>query len=232
VPPRHHLREGGDGRRRPYHQGMLRISGTAVCRVAAAFSLAAVVAAMAACGGEPAEGGGEDTSSGSPSASETTEPSASSGSHEPGSSADGECGGGGVDVQEVEAARGVRLTVPAGWTVETSPAGRDTRLHGPDRDAVEGQVVVQDKYRTLDDAMRDLERLTSATTSTSRQELSLDGFDAARMHTYTGDDGVLWVAVAAVDEGELGVIAYVILEDAPGEAGTVESCLSTLRRRR
>jgi hypothetical protein len=203
---------------------VLRTSGIAVRRAAAAVALVTVVGVFAACGREPAEGGGEGTASGSPSASETAEPSASSGSHEPGSSADGECSG--VETQEVKVADGVQVEVPADWS--TPSRGGSVRLFPPDRDKGDGFIVVEQKDQTLDEAMQDVEEFNSVARPTSEQELDLAGFEAAKMTTYEYEDGTFTVHVVAVGDG-VRVNANMTREPATEQA-VVESCLSTLTR--
>lgn len=222
----------GRAARVAYDRGMYRISGNAVRRTLAASALVVVAGPLAACGGGSAGGGGggeatESTSaSESPSAAESTEAGQASGSDEPGSHADGQCGDGELKTRVVTVGEGVELTLPADW--RTKPSGAQVLLYPPNRDAGDGFVVVEDKDQSLDQAMTDVEKFNSVAEVTSEQPLDLEGFEEARLLTYEYDDGTFTVHVVAVADGTR-VNANMTRED-PSEQPAVESCLSTLTR--
>jgi hypothetical protein len=171
---------------------------------------------LAGCGDESADGG------------EAAEPQESGSS----SGADGECGGGEVQTQVVEAAEGVRLTAPAEWQVETAAQGAQVGLYPADPDAGDGFVVVEETGQTLDEAVEDTLAITAdSAEQTSEQDLELDGFDAARLLTFAYDDSdsTFSVNVVAVTDDGLRVVANMTREVAE-EQPLVESCLSSLSR--
>lgn len=161
-----------------------------------------------------------------------TEPPKSSSPAEPGSGADGGCGDGEVETQEVLAAQGVGLTVPADWRVKRARAGEAIGLYPPDRAVGDGFVLVEEKGQTLDEAVDDVLGVTAESAEqTSEQELDLEGFDRARLVTFAYDDSdaAYSVDVVAVSGG-LRVAANMTRDGDPTEQALVESCLSTLAR--
>jgi hypothetical protein len=208
---------------------MSRISGFVRRALLVPVLVAPVV--LGACGSET-EGGAEPTEtpteSGSPSPDDSTEPA----SGEPGSHADGECGGGEVETTVVEAADGVQLTAPADWQVEVAAQGSQVGLYPPERDSGDGFIVVEDTGQTLDEAVRDaLEFTADSAETTSEQDLDLEGFDGARLLTFEYDDSdrTFSVDLVAVTDDGLRVVANMTREVAD-EQPLVESCLSTLSR--
>jgi hypothetical protein len=130
----------------------------------------------------------------------------------------------------VEAAQGVSLTVPADWEVQRAKAGAANGLYPPDRDAGDGYLVVQQKQRTLDQAVDEtLASTVQAAEKTSEKDLELEGFEGARLVTFTYEDGTFSVDVVAVADGLL-VAANLTREDVPADEPVAESCLSSLSR--
>lgn len=204
--------------------------------------LAGIALALTGCGGGSArqtEGATEgapssgSSSSGSPSsASSPTSPPASGATGEAGEAADGTCGDGGFETKEVEAADGVRLTVPASWRVESREGGARVALAPEDLDAGSGGVLVQKSSQSIDEAVDEvLEQTRESAEQTSEQDLDLDGFDGARMATFSYDasGSPFLVEVVAVGGG-LRVVALMTREGVPDEQPVAESCLSTLER--
>jgi hypothetical protein len=186
---------------------------------------------LAGCGSGTEEGG-EPTETPTESGSPSADGSATPGSGEPGSDADGECGGGEVETTVVEAADGVRMTVPADWQVEVAAQGSQVGLYPPERDSGDGFLVIEETGQMLDEAVGDaLEFTAESAETTSEQDLELEGFDAARMLTFQYDDSdrTFSVDLVAVTDDGLRVVANMTREVAD-EQPLVESCLSTLSR--
>lgn len=210
---------------------MKRTSCGLLRRVLAA-SVVVTLASLSACGSETTDEAGGSSASSSPSSSPSPSSSAAgggSGAGELGAAADGECGGGDIETQVVKAAQGVQLTVPADWRIQSAGGGADTRLFGPDEDALEGQMVVQDKDQSLDQAVKDVERLNSSSEKAGEQDLQLSGFESSKLLLFTGE-GYTNISVIAVGRDGVRALAYAIVEGAPEDEATVASCLSTLTR--
>lgn len=200
-----------------------------VLRPARAVAAVAAVTVLAACGGGGGSGASESPSA-APSESSTPPASSSPSGAQPGAGADGECGGGDLETQVVEATEGVSMTVPADWELESAKAGAATGLYPPPRDAGDGYLVVEAKGQTLDEAADEAFGSTEqAAEKTSEQELELTGFDGARMATFAYDDGTFSVDLVAVS-GELRVVANLTREGVPDEQPVAESCLSSVAR--
>lgn len=208
---------------------MKTISGPVVRRALAA----TVLLCLAGCGDGGASGSSPGTSSGSASADASSSPDATPatpGGADPGASADGRCGGGAYATKVVEASQGVSLTVPADWEVQRAKAGAANGLYPPDRDAGDGYLVVQQKQRTLDEAVDEtLASTVQAARKTAEKDLELEGFDGARLVTFTYEDGTFSVDVVAVADGLL-VAANLTREGVPADEPVAESCLSSLSR--
>ena len=208
---------------------MKTISGPVVRRALAA----TVLLCLAACGsgGTSGSSSGPSSASSSPSApSPSGATPADPGGVAPGASADGSCGGGAFETKVVEASQGVSLTVPAAWEVQRAKAGAANGLYPPDRDAGDGYLVVQQKQQALDEAVDGtLASTAQAAKKTSEKDLDLEGFDGARLVTFTYEDGTFSVDVVAVADGLL-VAANLTREGMPAEEPVAESCLSSLSR--
>lgn len=205
-------------------------------RRASSVSAVVLLAMLAACGDSGSAGeesGSSPSASASPSGSPSESPSESASSGEvaePGANADATCGDGAYETKVVEAAQGIRLTVPADWEVESFRAGFQNRLYPPDRDVGDGYLVISPSVQDLDAAADDVLKATrSAAETTSEQDLDLPGFDGARMETFAYDDETFAVSVVAVYEG-FRLQANMTREGVPEEQAVAESCLSTISR--
>lgn len=195
--------------------------------------LTGLALAVTGCGGasDRDEAGGSasgGSSSASPSSSAST--SASGATGEAGAAADGMCGDGTFGTKEVEAADGVRLTVPTSWRVKSQEGGARVALAPEDLDAGSGGVLVQKSSQSIDQAVDEvLEQTRKSAEQTSEQDLDLQGFDGARMVTFSYDaaGNPFLVEVVAVGDG-LRVVALMTREGVPEEQPVAESCLSTL----
>lgn len=198
--------------------------------------LTGLALALSGCGGGPDDGDGkgapaaDPSTSASPSASPSSSDPGSGTAGEPGEAADGSCGDGGFETQEVRAADGVRLTVPATWRVRSREGGARVALAPPDLDAGSGGVLVQKSSQSIGEAVDEvLEQTRESAEQTSEQDLDLEGFDGARMATFSYDatGEPFLVEVVAVGGGRR-VVALMTREGVPDEQPVAESCLSTL----